>query len=682
MKLLALITLAISLSAAESCPIDEDFTRGRTQGQQPLDPGQWTPAGWRVDSQNTQLKYDLGRHYRKGSVEVVIQGPLNFPKKTSVVAGWNEEAAADGDRRTQNFLQLRLQFGGMMLRLTNRAGGRSFEKNTGPLEWGDGWYRIRGEWDTAGGTNRLYLNDKLLQEGKFNAESPGLRWFFLGKDNYQKQWSVPGMVYRSFKLCVEDTPTVAQWHPFEATLENPRAYQDPYRDVELQLQFTRPDGKSINYWGFYDGGKVWKFRLLADQLGKWTYTAKFSDGAAATSGSFEVTNSDLPGLIGQYAPNPIWFGYRGGARANLRSFHVGDRFFAENWPAEKRKAFLDWAQAQKYNTLSIASHYWNRDVEGRGRGWQTPKLWPLNAAEYQKMEAILDDLARRRLLVYPFAGFFGKDAPVPQDPQEQDLFVRYTLARLGAYWNILFLVGGPEPLLPKHPHLSFDQVNRLGLRIKEWDPFHHALSVHNRTGSDQFLGEAWPDYGVLQGPKTTDLARLSKGLLDNHHPAKPLYAQETLWPGNTVGHPPYSLDQTRKNAFVVLFSAAAWNMADMQGNSSSGFSGSLELGEAIAARHQVARNVWDLFESLPFEQTKPRQDLVEGAYCLAAEDRLYLVYLPAPQALKLKLGRHKYQGEWIDARDGLRILQLPDLSGEVTLHPPPGGEDWILKVSL
>ncbi|MDL5050988.1 hypothetical protein QQ054_33865 [Oscillatoria amoena NRMC-F 0135] len=202
--LFAFNPLALYLRGAETCPIQDDFTKGRASGAQLQEQGIWDQDGWKVAGERTQLKYDLGRHYRKGSIEVVVKGPLNYPAKTSVVAGWNEEAAEDGNRKTQNFIQLRLVEGGMMLRLTNRPGGRSFEQHTGPLDWGQDWYTIRGEWDTAGGLNRLYRNGKLIQEGKLNAETPGYRWFFLGKDNYQQQWSVPGMIYRSFRLCVTE----------------------------------------------------------------------------------------------------------------------------------------------------------------------------------------------------------------------------------------------------------------------------------------------------------------------------------------------------------------------------------------------------------------------------------------------------------------------------------------------
>jgi hypothetical protein len=168
----------------------------------------------------------------------------------------------------------------------------------------------------------------------------------------------------------------------ERSVPNPRLYADPYRDVTLEVTYTRPDGMTVPFWGVYDGGNTWKIRFMPDQVGTWRYTARFSDGAPSTQGSFLCVGSDLPGLISRDEQNPQWFGFRGGKPLLVRSFHVGDRFFAENWGAAKRTAFLDWAQGQGYNTLSIASFFLNRDEEGRGKGWKTPTLWPLDASEY------------------------------------------------------------------------------------------------------------------------------------------------------------------------------------------------------------------------------------------------------------------------------------------------------------
>lgn len=91
----------------------------------------------------------------------------------------------------------------MMLRLSNRAGGRSFEGQTPPLAWDENrWYTIRGEWNSATGENHMWRDGELLKTGAYNAAFPGFRWVFIGKDNYQKFHSIPGVVYRSLKVWV------------------------------------------------------------------------------------------------------------------------------------------------------------------------------------------------------------------------------------------------------------------------------------------------------------------------------------------------------------------------------------------------------------------------------------------------------------------------------------------------
>lgn len=294
--------------------------------------------------------------------------------------------------------------------------------------------------------------------------------------------------------------TVGQWERFEVSLTNMRSYQDPYRDVQLNVVFIKPGGSKVSFWGFYDGGRVWKIRFMPDILGHWQYSAAFSDGAPGISGNFWVVKSNVPGILIAEKSNPIWFS-SSEKHTLIRGFHIGDRFFASNWPDRKRKEFLDWINKQGYNFLTIASHYLNREEEGRGKGWETPKLWPLNAAEYQKMEKILDDIERRQIYVYPFAGFFGKNSNFPKESSDQELYVRYTIARIGSYWNLVFNVAGPEPNLKNTWMLSKD-VERLGRLIKGLDVFGHMLTVHNATGDDPYRDSDWTTFGTLQGPKT------------------------------------------------------------------------------------------------------------------------------------------------------------------------------------
>jgi hypothetical protein len=481
-------------------------------------------------------------------------------------------------------------------------------------------------------------------------------------------------------------PKVGRWDRFEIAVANPKKYADPYRDVTLEVTFTRPGGGKVEFWGFYDGGETWRIRFLPDRLGVWRYTARFSDGSSGASGSFTCVASKLlglPGMISQDETNPLWFGFKGGRHLLVRSFHVGDRFFAKNWSEAERQAFLDWAQGQGYNTLSIASHYLNRNLEGRGKGWETPALWPLNAAEYQRMERVLDELARRRFIVFPFAGFLGRASNFPREPKEMELYLRYTIARLGAYWNVMLAVGGPEPMLNNNAYLTLDEANAAGRLIRRLDPFDHLLSAHEPTGDNRFRDQDWMSYVVLQGPKTVDLKKLSAGLLRNHA-GKPLYAQETLWAGNSVFRRvlgrDLSDDELRKNAYVIHMSAAAINFADNRGDSSSGFSGSLNLADRAQARHDIVKKVWDFFETIQFYRLSPRQGLVTNGFCLAEEGREYLVYLDSGGSVSVKLKPGRYTVRWINARDTKDARDGGSTTTGENLSAPDAG-DWLLRLT-
>lgn len=478
--------------------------------------------------------------------------------------------------------------------------------------------------------------------------------------------------------------TVMMWDRFEAAIENPHTYADPYRDVRLLTQFERPDGSRVEFWGFYDGGTTWRFRFMPDQAGRWAYRAAFSDGSASLTGTFSCVPSAIPGALQVNPLNPHWFQHRQGDPFFMRAFHVGDCFFSTNLSPASRKAFLDWACQQGYNTLSIASHYLNRSEPGRGAGYDTPRLYPLDYREFQRAEAILNDLAERRLVVFPFAGFFGRASGYPTDPAEQEQYIRYVLARFGAYWNLLFNVAGPEPLLPKNPFMEKEEINRLGRLIRSLDVFAHPISVHNRTGDDEFIAEDWLTFTTLQGPKTTDLAALSAGLRANLHPQRPLFAQETLWSGNKY-HPDYSDEQLRKNAFVLHFSGAFFCFIDnggpdpaMLGDSSSGFSGSLNLADRRQWRHDIVAGVWNLLQSFPVERMHPCPQAVENGYCLAEENQRYLVYLPHPGSLRLNLPDGRYTARWISAADGLARLDAGETAGKASLAAPQGADDWLL----
>lgn len=478
---------------------------------------------------------------------------------------------------------------------------------------------------------------------------------------------------------------IGRWGRFEIEFINNNYYIDPFTDVELLAEFTSPDGRKVETWGFYDGNGVWKLRFMPDQTGEWEYIIWFSDQSRQKLyGKFQCIPSEIPGMIAADETNPIWFGFKGGQHTFMRSFHVGDRFLASNWPYENRNEFLNWIHG-KYNTLSIASHYLNRNVKGRGQGWNTPDLWDSekqrpNPNEYTKMENILDELAARKIIIFPFGGFFGQRTNYPDNSNEQIIYIKYTLARLGSYWNILLNVSGPEPLLPRLNEFTFEQINSWGRLIYSLNTYNHLLTVHNQPDQNPFINSTWVNYQCLQGPKTINLDNLYWGIIKNRNLSQPLYAQETLWYGNIYHHEKvgreYSDDDLRRNAWTITMAGGAINFADNKGDSSTGFSGTLNFEEIHQEKHEIIWRVWSFFESIPFYKLSPYPYAVNNGYCLAKPGEIYLIYLPYGGEISVNTMQYTYHAEWIKGSDTNTRIPIGSYKGDKIIAP--SSEDWLL----
>jgi hypothetical protein len=166
----------------------------------------------------------------------------------------------------------------------------------------------------------------------------------------------------------------------------------------------------------------------------------------------------------------------------------------------------------------------------------------------------------------------------------------------------------------------------------------------------------------------------------NHRRNKICYAQETLWAGNMF-HPKYSNEQLRKNALTILFSGAILNFADMEGNSSSGFSGTLDLTECKQQKHDVVRKTWDWFETIPFHQMTARQDLVKDGFCLANEGVEYFIYADTIGKIELFLNfTYMFESEWINAANFTDVRKGITVNTKTEFQSPGEGKDWILHL--
>ncbi len=220
------------------------------------------------------------------------------------------------------------------------------------------------------------------------------------------------------------------------------------------------------------------------------------------------------------------------------------------------------------------------------------------------------------------------------------------------------------------------EINGLGTKISLQNAQGHLLSVHNETNQNPFENSAWATYQVLQGPKTTNLNTLYNGLMARKNVNQPLYAQEVLWYGN-IYQLSYTDVQLRKNAWVIIMAAGALNFADNSGDSSSGYSGTLDINQRHQTQHNIIKSVWDFMETIPYYQLTPTPGITNSGYCLAKTGKMYLVYIPTGGTVSVStpMGT-SYSGTWINASNTSEKVDILGLTDGKNLSTPNAG-DWL-----
>lgn len=119
-----------------------------------------------------------------------------------------------------------------------------------------------------------FVNEELMMKGQVPCLLLGLAMV----------WQTPAAVGRA--------ETRHVWEKVEITLQSQRQYENPYTDVQVWLDLKGPDFDKRCY-GFWDGGRTFRVRILATAPGRWTWES----GA-------NVMDPDLRGVRGEFTAVP------------------------------------------------------------------------------------------------------------------------------------------------------------------------------------------------------------------------------------------------------------------------------------------------------------------------------------------------------------------------------------------
>lgn len=526
-------------------------------------------------------------------------------------------------------------------------------------------------------------------------------------------------------------PEVGLYRVFETHLSNDTTYVNKFSDVELTVTYSAPSGKTVDFWGFFDGdgqgggdldtGNVWKLRFMPDELGKWQYRWSWSDGTKGGDGSFVcVSKGAGKGILQPYQQNPHWFAYNGTEPVWIKSYYeTGHGSIAQDF---------DWIAANVYQplldrgynhlqvnwllSLCCFGQYYKdgpepstQDLtlyeEGRASSTMRLDVW-------QMMERHLGWLNDRNVSVHMFLGFDGRKNNGPKwealSEDEKDFYVRYVVARIGPFaniagWNFVW----EEP--------GYRETHELGLArlLEKHDIFHHLRTYEDEMPREHEYRRPEYTFAAIENHRIVaperELDRLYWKTPWTHHqacllgyfPGKPVYMSEgnALWRRYWHEKSGATQDDLRRAAWGCVTAGASfcWNGHAkeydlcVRGPEGMPFHGD-DNPYTVSARYidilaEVMNNEVDFHRMTPHDSVLTDHDPFR-VWCLAEIGRQYLVFVGHGEPFAVRLAQGQYSDNiWIDAKTGKQtpvpsITVDNDEAKPVPFNPPTRDSDWVL----
>ena len=178
------------------------------------------------------------------------------------------------------------------------------------------------------------------------------------------------------------------WKKVEITLQAGKTYKNPYTDATVWVDLEGP-GFSKRCYGFWDGGKTFRVRVLATAPGTWTWrsgSAPNDAGLAGVTGSFtakawteaqKTRNSCRRGMVGptanghafQYADKTPFFllGDTWWSIPTFRYRWYDDDTLRPIGPKAGFKDYVRYRRKQEFNCLAMIAAFPNWANDGKAR---------------------------------------------------------------------------------------------------------------------------------------------------------------------------------------------------------------------------------------------------------------------------------------------------------------------------
>ncbi|MBN1672107.1 MAG: DUF4038 domain-containing protein [Kiritimatiellae bacterium] len=462
---------------------------------------------------------------------------------------------------------------------------------------------------------------------------------------------------------MKKTEDVPLYDVLELSIKQERRPKNPF-ELPVRALFSDAAGARTEVCGFYDGDDTYKVRFMPGQLGRWEYVVRVGE-KAVRHGAFCCTPSSLPGPLRVDSAHPNHFLFADGTPFYMLGNTAYNAIAAYRHAEDRFCRFLDYYAERRFN--------WNRFFLQQTT-WPTlgDVVWPWGGSAaspdfaafslrtFRDAEGVIREMARRGMvasviLLHPFDEPFKPDVIGAEKMAVCKAYFRYAVARLGAYWNVVWNVANEWH---RGHSFTYDEMDELGRCLHVLDPYERLTACHH-YGRFEFHDKEWTDMSSLQERGTP--FEMNRTILQNGGFGKPVLNEEYGYELDTI-KPPNDPDNVRQDHWAIAMAGGYGTYGDKTKGPKIAVYFSCNLDDAVGtAVPDALRHLPAFMERTPYRHMQPGNHFVSGCnaeevFCLAAPGREYVVYMAKGQAVTVNLThvRGTVLAAWYNPRTGER----------------------------
>jgi hypothetical protein len=282
-----------------------------------------------------------------------------------------------------------------------------------------------------------------------------------------------------------EAESIERWGLFALELAGPKS-GNPFVDVQLTARFEHAATATV-VTGFYDGDGVYRIRFMPDAVGDWSYrTQSDRPELDGKTGSFRVVAASA----NNHGPVRVRDQYRFVYADGKPYRELGTTCYAwTNQPVALEERTLETLRTAPFNKLRMCVfpkwfNYNHVEPPMYPFVGRAPDKWDFtrpNPAYFQHLERRIGQLRDMGIeadviLFHPYdQGHWGFDN---MGAENDDRYLRYMIARLGAYRNVWWSLANEWDYFKTKKEEDFE---RFGQVVAKNDPYKRLCSIHQQT---------------------------------------------------------------------------------------------------------------------------------------------------------------------------------------------------------